>query len=59
MAKEFLEFFAHANKELLSKIEVNQEIYGKMGYSGIHQDEPSPVPNTYYKRRQAYFEDHK
>lgn len=34
-------------------------MYGKYNYSGIHDDDPIAVPNTHYKRRRAYFEDHK
>lgn len=26
---------------------------------GLHDDDPVAVPNTFYKRRRAYFEDHK
>jgi small subunit ribosomal protein S29 len=58
LAKEWLGNFRNANKTLLATININKDLYGKFNYSGVHDNEPEPVPNTFYKRRKAYFKDH-
>ena len=35
------------------------KLYGKMGISGIHENECAPVVNTYNKDRQVNFDQHK
>jgi small subunit ribosomal protein S29 len=33
-------------------------LYGKINYSGVHDNDPEPVPNIEYKRRKSFFKDH-
>ncbi len=44
--------------ELIENIPVNTKLYGKINFSGVHENEPEPVPNMEYKRRKAFFKDH-
>lgn len=46
-----LEDFYNSNKDILKYIAINQSLYGKYNFAGVHQDEPDPVPNFYIKNR--------
>jgi small subunit ribosomal protein S29 len=55
---EWLEHFKSGNQDILANMEVNLNIYGKCNYSGVHDEEPEPVPNLYDERRKTYFREH-
>jgi len=57
-AREWLEFFKNANKDLISKIRPNLKLYGKYNFSGVHEEDPDPAPNLYNKRQKTYFKDY-
>lgn len=58
-AKEWLEYFLHMNKNQLKSFVINKDLYGKYNFSGLHDNDPEAVPDTYYKKRKAYFSEHK
>lgn len=39
----------------LLKVHVKAHLYGEYNMSGVHNDEPNPVPNFYMEDRQTYF----
>lgn len=47
------------NADALKDFKINKDIYGKYNFSGLHDDDPESVPDVYYKRRKAYFSEHK
>ena len=53
-ARQLLEAFKEANSELLAKIPVNMELYGKFDVAGVHESDPEPVPVTYDPERKLY-----
>lgn len=56
-AQQILRDFVASNKDLLTSIPVNLDIYGKYDVAGQHQDEPRSVRNTFDKWRQFHFFD--
>lgn len=36
---------------------MDKKLYGKIDYTGVHDDEYDPVPNLYDPRRETYFND--
>lgn len=57
-AVEFLEHLKSANLELLQKISVKKDIYGKYNTSGLHDNDCEAVPNTYDEKRKVFFKDY-
>ncbi len=43
LAFEVLRDFAVSNKDNLELFQIDQKIYGKFDFSGVHDDEPAPV----------------
>lgn len=53
LAKEVLDDLLITNKHLLEKIQFNSDLYGYIGISGTHDEEPPAVPNTFNEWTQA------
>lgn len=56
-AKKWLEQFRSANLELVKKTKVNMDLYGKIDFTGVHDNEYNPIPNLYNPKRDTYFND--
>ena len=54
-AIKILEDLFSCNREIFSEMEVDLNLYGKFNLSGVHDEEPNPVPNFYIEERQTYF----
>lgn len=54
-ARKWLEQFRSANLELVKKTRVNLDLYGKIDYTGIHDNEYNPIPNLYDPKREVHF----
>ena len=54
---KWLEQFRSSNLEFLKKTKVNKELYGKINYTGVHDEEYDPIPNLYDPQRRSYFND--
>jgi hypothetical protein len=37
--------------EFVKKTKVNKNLYGKIDFTGVHDDEYNPIPNLYDPRR--------
>jgi hypothetical protein len=37
--------------EFVKKTKVNKDLYGKIDFTGVHDDEYNPIPNLYDPRR--------
>ena len=56
-AKELLDDFVATNEKILASIPVDLSLYGKFNITGCHEDEPTPVPNTYDPWTQSHLYD--
>lgn len=54
-AEKILEDLYSCNSEIFAEMDVDMNIYGKFNLSGVHDEEPNPVPNFYIEDRQTYF----